>query len=352
VDLVSGASTIKLEHLPTLLRLAKKRTPANTPPVHIPDGFLDAKTCVGTFCVAGAGLAFALRQTNARWSDKTVPLMGVMSAFLFAGQTINFPIAGGTSGHLQGGVLAAIFLGPYGAALVMATVLFVQCFLFQDGGVTALGANLTNMSLVGVLIGYGVFRQLHHWFRSPCGTLAAAAAASWVSVVVASIACSIELAGARTVPLNAVLPAMTISHAVIGIGEAFITAGMVSFVLKVRPDLVYNPEPIFAGGAVLDKPPMPYLVPGLLLSLGMVLLVTPFASALPDGLESLAARFHFQDHARQIFISPLREYVFPGVQFGWLATSLAAGIGVLATFMTAWGVGRWLRRPPSEPNVD
>jgi cobalt/nickel transport system permease protein len=337
---------------PSLLSLAKKQTPANTPRVHIPDGFLDLKTCAGTFCVAGAGLAYALRQTNARWTDKTVPLMGVMSAFVFAGQMVNFPIAGGTSGHLQGGVLAAIFLGPYGAALVMTTVLFVQCFLFQDGGVTALGANLLNMSLVGVMIGYGVFRLMHQWFQGPRGTLAGAAVGSWVAVVASSIACSLELAGAQIVPLRAVLPAMTITHAVIGLGEALITVGVVSFVLKVRPDLLYDPRPALAERTTLDRPLKPYLVQGLLLAVGVALLISPFASSLPDGLEFLAARFHFQDQARAIGLPPLADYAFPGVTFSWLATSLAAGIGTLVTFASAWGIGRWLRRPRSASNVD
>lgn len=320
--------------------------------MHIPDGFLDVKTCAGAFGVAGAGLGVALRQVNARWNDKTVPLMGVMSAFIFAGQMVNFPVAAGTSGHLQGAVLASVFLGPCGAAVVMATVLFVQCFLFQDGGVTALGANLVNLGLVSVATGYGLFWLLRRSFPDPSRIALWAAVGSWFSVVCASVACSAELAASGTIPLAASLPAMALTHAVIGFGEALITGTVVSFVSRVRPDLLYAPDKRIGAATLSTESFAPYLGFGLLFAMGMALLVSPFASSWPDGLESLAEQFHVGERAARNVSAPLAEGVFPGIQTEWLAASLAAGLGTLAAFAVAWGIGRWLRRPRSESRAE
>ncbi|MCU0650954.1 MAG: energy-coupling factor ABC transporter permease, partial [Candidatus Omnitrophica bacterium] len=168
-------------------------------------------------------------------------LMGVMSAFVFAAQMLNFPVAGGTSGHFLGGVLSAVFLGPCAAAIVIAVVLMVQCLIFQDGGLTALGANIFNMSFVGTMGGYFIYRLLNRMLGKK-GIIASAAVAAWLSVILASSACSLQLAFSGTIPLKAVFPAMLSVHALIGIGEAVITFLVFSFVLKVRPDLVYKAE--------------------------------------------------------------------------------------------------------------
>ena len=164
--------------------------------------------------------------------------MGVMSAFIFAAQMINFPVFGGTSGHLFGGVLAALLLGPYAGSVVLTCVVIFQCLVFQDGGLLALGANIFNMAIVGTLGGYLIFRVIGRMNRGRIGTMIWIAVASWFSVVIAAFFCSMEIAISGTSPMRISVPAMTGVHALIGIGEAAITVCVVGFVMKVRPDLI------------------------------------------------------------------------------------------------------------------
>ncbi|MEI6633539.1 MAG: energy-coupling factor ABC transporter permease [Chlamydiota bacterium] len=204
--------------------------------MHLPDGFLAVGVWAPLWMAASAGIAGCVKAVQRSLSDRAVPLMGVMAAFIFAAQMLNFPVAGGTSGHLLGGVLAAVLLGPWAGALVIAIVLAVQCLLFQDGGLTALGANIVNMSFFGSVCGYGIYTAVKG--VSGGKTLAAVAVASWCSVMLASTACAVELALSGTVPLRTALPAMAVVHALIGVGEAVITCLVVSCVMKMRPDLV------------------------------------------------------------------------------------------------------------------
>jgi len=215
--------------------------------MHIPDGFLAFHVWGPLWAVGAGGIALCLKRVTRTLQERAIPLMGVMAAFIFAAQMLNFPVAGGTSGHLMGGVLAAVLLGPWGGAVVISVVLTVQCLLFQDGGITAFGANVVNMSLVGAGLGYCVFSLVRsapgiRVMRRPDPIIIAAAAASWCSVVLASGTCAVELALSGTSPLRVALPAMLGIHALIGIGEAIITCLVISFVLKVRPDLVYGAE--------------------------------------------------------------------------------------------------------------
>ena len=320
--------------------------------MHIPDGFLDLKTCLGSLCVAGAGFAMAMRRVDSNRSDRTVPLLGVMSAFLFAGQAVNFPIPGGISGHLLGCTLAAIVLGPGGAILVMATVLLVQCLLFQDGGVTAFPANFLNLGLIGVGVGYSVFRLLSRWSSRPLGIVGPAAVASWCSVVAASLACAVELAGSGTVSLRVILPPMLFVHAGIGVGEALITAAMLSFLVKVRPDLIYEPNRVSAPLAMTKRRLWELVLAGLAVAIGISLLLTPFSSPLPDGLEALAEKLNFQERARAIWPAPMVEYAFPGSAVEWVSVSLAVFSGTVLTFVLVWSLARWIRRPRIETNAD
>ena len=204
--------------------------------MHIPDGFLTPQVFAPFWAVAVGGLAYALRKTKQILKDKAVPLMGVTAAFIFAAQMLNFPIIGGTSGHLLGGVLAAVLLGPYAGAIVISLVLIVQSLVFQDGGLTALGANIFNMAFLGAMGGYFIYRFL----RKIAGLIISVGIASWLSVVIASFACAIELVMSGTSVLKIVLPAMVGIHMLIGIGEAIITCLVINFVLRVRPDLIYN----------------------------------------------------------------------------------------------------------------
>ncbi len=206
--------------------------------MHIPDGFLDAKTWVMLDVIAAGSLAVAISKANKEMDEKSIPLMGVTAAFIFAAQMVNFPIAGGTSGHLMGGVLAAVLLGPFAAVLVMATILIVQAFIFQDGGITALGANIFNMGVIGAVGGYYVYLWLHGMFTGTRGKFLSAFAAGWISIVLAASVTALELAVSGTVPVKVALPAMAGVHAVIGIGEGLITVAVLSLVTRVRPDLL------------------------------------------------------------------------------------------------------------------
>jgi cobalt/nickel transport system permease protein len=207
--------------------------------MHIPDGFLSTDVALACAIPAAAAVGIGLRRANVELDERRVPLLGVTAAFIFAAQMLNFPVAGGTSGHFLGAALAAILLGPWLACLVLAVVLFVQAFVFADGGITALGANILNMGVVGGLLVDG----LMHAARSVTGQnrtalLVIAGAGAWLAVMAGAATTSLELAISGTVPLHTVLPAMLGTHLLIGIGEAVITAAAVSAVLTTRPDLV------------------------------------------------------------------------------------------------------------------
>ena len=207
--------------------------------MHIPDGFLSNSVTIAAWAVSAGGIGCSLRKASAGMRDRTIPLMGITAAFLFSAQMVNFPIGGGTSGHLMGGALAAILLGPFAGSVTLACVLVFQCLLFQDGGLTALGANVFNMALGGTLGGYAVFRAVMFIYRGEGGTLVAAALASWFSVVLASLLCALEIGLSGVSPLGIVVPAMVGIHGVIGLGEAAISVAVLSFVIKARPDLIY-----------------------------------------------------------------------------------------------------------------
>lgn len=208
--------------------------------MHVPDGFLSGPVNAAGYAVSAATVGIALARANRGLREEQVPLLGVTAAFVFAAQMVNFPVAMGTSGHFLGALLAAVVLGPWNACLVLALVLGIQCLLFADGGLTALGANILNMGVIGGFFAYGVFLGL----RAVAGTSRSAylfsiAVASWFSIVAAACACALELAISGTAPLRWVLPAMAGVHAVVGIGEAAITVATISIVLGTRPDLIY-----------------------------------------------------------------------------------------------------------------
>jgi cobalt/nickel transport system permease protein len=207
--------------------------------MHIPDGFLSGGVATVLLLLAVLAVANGLRVANAQLDESRVPLLGVLAAFIFAVQMLNFPVAGGTSGHLLGATLAAVLLGPWIACLVMAVVLVTQCFAFADGGVSALGANIVNMGVLGALLaGYLIKALMPILPKSRGAFLGIVGVTAWLAVMVGATATSFELAISDTVPLGTVLPAMLGVHALIGIGEAVITVAAVSAVLASRPDLV------------------------------------------------------------------------------------------------------------------
>jgi cobalt/nickel transport system permease protein len=207
--------------------------------MHIPDGFLSPEVAAACAVPAAGAVAYGLRRANRELDERRVPLLGVTAAFVFAAQMLNFPVAGGTSGHFLGAALAAILLGPWLAGLVLSVVLVVQAFVFADGGITALGANVLNMGVIGALVVGALMVAARRVLPNRRGVLlAVAGAGAWLAVVAGSVACAFELAISGTVPLGTVLPAMVGVHVLIGAGEAAITVAAVSAVLSTRPDVV------------------------------------------------------------------------------------------------------------------
>jgi cobalt/nickel transport system permease protein len=212
--------------------------------MHIPDGFLANEVALACAIPAVAAVGYGLRRAEVDLDDRRVPLLGVTAAFVFAAQMLNFPVAGGTSGHFLGAALAAVLLGPWLASLVLAVVLFAQAFVFADGGITALGANVFNMGVIGGVAVGGLMLAARRALPNTRGALlGVTAVGAWLAVMAGAAACAVELAVSGTVPLGTVLPAMLGVHTIIGAGEAVITVAAVSAVLATRPDLIHGPVP-------------------------------------------------------------------------------------------------------------
>jgi cobalt/nickel transport system permease protein len=212
--------------------------------MHIPDGFLSTEVALACAVPAAAAVGVGLRRASRNLDERRVPLLGVTGAFVFAAQMLNFPVAGGTSGHFLGAALAAILLGPWLACLTLAVVLGVQAFVFADGGITALGANVLNMGVIGALLVGGLMHGARR--LAPRALLPIAAVGAWLAVMVGAAATALELAISGTVPLTTVMAAMLGTHALIAAGEAVITVAAVSAVLSTRPDLIGRRAPALA----------------------------------------------------------------------------------------------------------
>jgi cobalt/nickel transport system permease protein len=207
--------------------------------MHIPDGFLSPEVAGTTALVTVAAVGYGLKTASKTLDERRVPLLGVTGAFVFAAQMLNFPVAGGTSGHFLGAALAAILLGPWLACLTMAVVIGLQAFVFADGGITALGANVLNMGVIGaLLVGGLMFATRRVLPKSRKVLLTIAGIGAWLAVMAGATATSVELAVSGTVPFDTVLPAMLGVHALIGIGEAVVTVAAVAAVLAARPDVI------------------------------------------------------------------------------------------------------------------
>ncbi|CCK29498.1 ABC-type cobalt transport system [Streptomyces davaonensis JCM 4913] len=355
--------------------------------MHVPDGFIDAPTSVAAGAVAAAAVAVSLRGARRELDERTAPLAGLVAAFIFAVQMLNFPVAAGTSGHLLGGALAAILVGPYTGVLCVSVVLLMQGILFADGGLTALGVNITTMAVVTTVVAYGLFRGLVKVLpRTRRSATAASFVAAVVSVPAAALAFTLMYAigGTTDVSIGKVAGAMVGVHILIGIGEAAITALTVGAVIAVRPDLVYGardlrqrlqlrvngalvdaPAPDGARGSLdgaLDGAPTAPVaartsrrtlwITGLVTSLVLAGFVSFYASADPDGLEKVAADNGIdektEDHASAD--SPLADYGVKDVDDARLSGGLAGVIGVGVTVVAGstvfWVVRR--RRTPED----
>ena len=217
--------------------------------MHVPDGFLDAPTSVATGAVAVAALGLALQGARRELDDRTAPMAGLVATFVFAGQMMNFPVGAGTSGHLLGGALAAVLAGPWTAVLCVSVVLMVQALFMADGGITAIGTNITLMAVVGVVVGWLVFRGLQVVLPRRTSMVApAAAVAAFVSVPATALVFTLLFVVGGTAPIDTgtVLAAMLGWHAVIGLGEAVITGLVVGSVVSVRPDLCHGARRVLA----------------------------------------------------------------------------------------------------------
>ncbi len=317
--------------------------------MHIPDAVLDPKVVAATGLLGAAGLSYALRKLARQHGEQTTVFLGTMAAFVFAGQMVNFPVGPGVSGHLLGGVLASVLLGPWGGAVVIAAVLLVQCFLFGDGGVTALGANFINMGLIGAVGGYAIYATIRRFTAGPRGVLLAAVVAAWFSVLLASGAFAVELAASgHRADFFGILSWMALVHAAIGLGDAIITGLVVRFLLVRRPDLFELGEDAFPVSRTAQWGQI--LVGGLAIALAVAVFVSPFASENPDGLEFVGQKLGFlSDRARPSPIPvPIPEYELrlPGIEHVKLATALAGLVGTLVVFGVGWGMARILPRAP------
>ena len=312
--------------------------------MHIPDGFLDGKTLALTGALSAGGLAVAARQVNRTLPRNKIPLMGLGAAFVFAAQMLNFPVAGGTSGHLLGGVLAGVLLGPGAAAIVIACVLTVQALLFSDGGVLALGANIFNMSFIGAVAGYAIYKLVLRFSSGLRGRLTAIFFAAWCSTVLAAATCAGELTLSGTLPAGVVFPAMLGVHALIGLGEGLITALVIVAIARARPDLLEVENIPARRGSGWE-----FLAFGLVIALGLAIFVSPYACSWPDGLDKVAEKFGFQGHAATLIKTWIPDYKMPGISSRGIATAIAGALGTLIMFGLACAVGRLLVKTETRP---
>ncbi|MFJ6053008.1 energy-coupling factor ABC transporter permease [Streptomyces sp. NPDC092307] len=340
--------------------------------MHVPDGFINAPVSVAAGAVAAAAVAVSLRGARRELDERTAPLAGLVAAFIFAVQMLNFPVAAGTSGHLLGGALAAILVGPYTGVLCVSVVLLMQGILFADGGLTALGVNITVMGVVTVVVSYAIFRGLLGILPPTRRSVTVAAftgALLSVPAAAAFFTLVYAIGGTTDVPIAKVFTAMVGVHVLIGIGEAAITAATVGAVIAVRPDLVHGARGLTTrlklrvDGALVDAPaaaPAPAAtgagstrkvwVTGLVTALVLAGFVSFYASASPDGLEKVAADKGIdekvEEHASAN--SPLADYGVKDVEDARLSGGLAGVIGVGVTVVAGTGIFWAVRRRRTE----
>ncbi|MDW8269535.1 MAG: energy-coupling factor ABC transporter permease [Anaerolineae bacterium] len=304
--------------------------------LHIPDGFLSVIIALVFWLVTAAFVVVAARRLQADeggLGEHQVPLMGIMAAFVFAAQMLNFPVAGGTSGHFLGGALTAIMLGPWAGILVMTAVIAIQAVLFQDGGLLALGANIFNMGILTAFIGYGLYRSFAGQKRTVRWVVAGAAA--WLSVMAAAFLTALQLWLSGTSALAVVMPAMLGVHALIGIGEALITMAALAFIAQIRPDLLGE-------AAVKERGGRGWVIGGVVL-VALLLLLAPLASADPDGLERVAEDLGFIERGLDAPYTIIPDYTIPFLGETPLSTILAGAIGAVIVGVGAVLLVRALR---------
>ena len=292
--------------------------------MHVPDGFINVQVSAATGLLSFGTLWAYIRSAKTLIADKFIALTGMMSALIFVLQMINFPIAAGTSGHLLGGALAVIVLGPRLGLICLSVVVIIQSLLFADGGLSALGVNVLNMAIVTCATGWVIVK---YWLKfigkNKTSIIAVSVVSGIITVVFSSIAFTLEYAigGTISIPVSSVLVAMISTHFLIGIGEGIITALIVGLLVRVRPDLVYAYDRN-------DSNTTNVSLYGLFIVLILLLtLITPFASSSPDGLESVAENFGFQETDGVVLL--LEDYGINAINNNFISTVLSGLIGVI-----------------------
>ncbi len=302
--------------------------------LHIPDGFLTIVVSLIFWLITIIMVALAVSKTNRSLGEKQIPIMGVMAAFIFAAQMLNFPIAGGTSGHFLGGALAAIVLGPWAGILVMTAVVGIQALLFQDGGLLVMGVNIFNMGILTAVIGYGLYRLVIHQKRGI--RLAVAGGGAWIATMAAALLTSLQLWISGTTRLEIVLPAMLGVHALIGIGEALITVAALAYIEQTRPDILDRDE-------TTTKEGWGWIVSGVVITI-LAVLISPLASGNPDGLEKIASDLGFLGNSLDPSYRILPDYTIPFLGETAISTILAGLVGAIVLIGLMILLGRNLRR--------
>ena len=307
--------------------------------MHIPDGMLETRTWASAWVASGSAIAYASRYVRRRTDDARLVLMSVLAALVFALQMLNFPVAGGTSGHFAGGAALAIVIGPWPAVLVMTTVLTVQALVFADGGIAALGANILNMGIIAPFVGWAAYAAFVRLRATRPSRLAGAFVAGWLATVAAALATGLEIWASGRAPLVVVMASMGFVHALIGIGEGVITAGLVGYLLAVRPDLL-------AAEDAASKPMSRAALGGLAAAALVAAALSFLASASPDGLERVAETLGLMPSAEPspaFSRSPIPDYVLPGVANSTLAGILAGVVGLAVSAVAAYALARTLK---------
>ena len=318
--------------------------------MHILDGILSPGVCLATGALTVGALGISLRRLNETIAVRTVPLTGMMAALVFAGQMVNFPLLGvpGVSGHLIGGVLAAVVVGPWAGCLALSVVLFVQMALFSDGGWLSWGANVLNMGVLGSIGGYALYAPIRRWLGGTRGVIAGAVVASWVTVLAGAGLFCLEFGlshPGQEFNLSRVFLLMTLYHAFVGLGEALITGLVVGYIAVQRPDLIYSPAAprsvLAVGGRMVWG--------GVVVALAVAAFLAPFASDYADGLSKVAEETEFGALERP---TPglLEEYAlsFPGLSgesalSEKLSVSLAGVVGTAVVLVVAVALMRLMK---------
>lgn len=310
--------------------------------MHISDGVLSPSVNLVTGLAAAAGIGLCVRRFRATASPEETPRMGLVAAFIFAAQMVNFPLGvAPVSGHLMGGTLAAALLGPWAGGLAMASVLIVQAVLMGDGALTALGANWLNMGLIGSVASASILSFLQKVGRGRLGMVTTVMLAAWFSVIVSAAAFSLELAfSSGFAEFGRVLAWMVLVHSLIALGEALITGLVVRGVAISRPDfLAFNASSGMASGSVGGSK-SGWLFGGLMITAAVVVLLAPLASVNPDGLEFVGEKLGFNPKAESGYNAPLPDYSTPGLPEGRWSTVVAGLLGTSVVFIAGWALSR------------